>query len=94
MKQCDEKRMIDMEERIKRVPMDQFKNVINIFTPCMDDFLYVYNVPKDYYYISPNSMDRFMIPAYRFHHVFENMKSFVFPFHMTLKISFHYLWLV
>lgn len=76
-----------MHERIKSVSMDQFKNVINIFTPCMDDFLYVYNVPKDYYYISPNSMDRFMIPAYRFHHVLENMKSFVFPEDYPLLIE-------
>ena len=68
-----------MDESKNKITMAQFKSIINMYSPCMDDFLYVYNVNEDYYFISPSSLDRFMIPANRFHHVMENLKSFVFP---------------
>ena len=82
-----------MDESRKKITMAQFKDIINMYSPCMDDFLYVYNVSEDHYFISPSSLDRFMIPANRFHHVMQNLKSAasIYDTHQTqlLKIWYH-----
>lgn len=68
-----------MDEGIKRVSVEQFKNIIGILAPSMDDFLYMYDLRKDRYCISPSAMERFMLPSTEFSHVPETIASFTHP---------------
>lgn len=56
-----------------------FCGVIEAFAPCMDDYLYVFDVRNDQYYISKKAMNRFAIPSFAFHNVLEAHKQFVYP---------------
>lgn len=38
------------------------QNVIEIIAPCMDDFLYIFDLQKDTMKISQSAVGRFMIP--------------------------------
>ena len=53
--------------------------VINMLHPCMDDYLYVYDLMNDYYYISPEAIKHFSLPAVEFHDVISNHAKFVYP---------------
>ncbi len=68
-----------MDEGIKRVSVEEFKNIIGILTPSMDDFLYMYDLRKDHYCISPSAMERFMLPSTEFSRVPETIASFTHP---------------
>lgn len=57
----------------------QLCEVIALLAPCMDDYLYVYDLNNDYYYISPDALDRFLLPSNEFHHVAEMHSKFVYP---------------
>ena len=63
----------------KRAFVSQFCNIIEILDPCMDDFLYVYDIQDDYYCISPDATERFDMKEYQFHNVSETLKTFVHP---------------
>lgn len=54
-------------------------SMIELLYPCMDDYLYVYDLKNDYYYISPSAVKRFLLPAYQFNHVPETHNQFVYP---------------
>jgi diguanylate cyclase (GGDEF)-like protein len=45
----------------------------------MDDYIYIYDISHDYYYISPSSVKRFKLPAAEFNNVVETHKLFVYP---------------
>lgn len=47
--------------------------------PCMDDYVYVYDLQNDYYYISPSAAQRFALPASEFNDVVKNHELFVHP---------------
>lgn len=68
-----------MDEGIKRVSVEEFKNIIEILTPSMDDFLYMYDLRKDRYCISPSAMERFMLPGTEFSNVPDTIASFTHP---------------
>lgn len=59
--------------------VSQLCDVINLLHPCMDDFLYVYDLTNDYFVISPNALDRFIMPSNAFHHVEKGLASVVLP---------------
>lgn len=59
--------------------INQFQDVINIFNPCIDDYLYVLDMKNDYYFISPNAVERFRIPINYFYHAFEYLEQLVYP---------------
>lgn len=63
----------------QNIAISQFQRVINIFNPCIDDYLYIMDIKNDYYYISPNAMERFGISENQFYHVTENLKKLVYP---------------
>lgn len=67
-----------MGEEIGRISVEQFKKIIETLGPCMDDYLYIYDLQKDYYCISPHAVERFMIPTAQFHNVSETLASFTF----------------
>ncbi len=56
---------------------EQFKEVIANFASCMDDYLYVYDMKQDRYYISERALGRFHISDNEFHSVNEILKNFV-----------------
>lgn len=56
----------------KDITVEQLCRLIDMLHPCMDDYLYVYDLENDYYYISPEAIKHFMLPAVEFKNVVEN----------------------
>ncbi|MEG0961577.1 MAG: EAL domain-containing protein [Lachnospiraceae bacterium] len=67
-----------MDYNDHHITMEQLCDIIELLCPCMDDFLYVYDFKKDYYFISPDAMQRFALPDYHFHDVMKTHESFVY----------------
>ena len=63
----------------KDITVEQLCRLIDMLHPCMDDYLYVYDLENDYYYISPEAIKHFMLPAVEFKNVVENHSKFVYP---------------
>lgn len=76
-KQCAEMR-ISMQD-FTQITIDDLCEVINLFQPCMDDYLYVCDFENDFYYISETAIERFALPSNSFHNVTKTHKSFVYP---------------
>ena len=47
----------------KDITVEQLCRLIDMLHPCMDDYLYVYDLENDYYYISPEAIKHFMLPV-------------------------------
>lgn len=62
-----------------KLTMEQFKKVIDVLNPCMDDYLYIYDIKNDHYCISPNALMRFKLPASEFADVVEMHARFTYP---------------
>jgi diguanylate cyclase (GGDEF)-like protein len=45
----------------------------------MDDYIYIYDLAHDYYYISPSAVERFKLPAPEFNNVVATHQQFVYP---------------
>lgn len=58
---------------------EQIKDTIENFAPCMDDFLYVYDINNDVYYITKKALERFKLPSNTFHDVVFSHSLFVHP---------------
>ena len=43
----------------------------------MEDYLYLYDIPNDRYYISPRAVERFAMPTNYFSDVTETLRKFV-----------------
>lgn len=63
----------------KDLLMAQFKDMINLLSPCMDDCLYLVDFKNDYYYISPGALERFLLDRNEFYNVIEGHKKVVYP---------------
>ncbi len=68
-----------MEEKNRQVSFSQFQDVINLFNPCIDDYLYILDIKNDWYYISPNAMERFDIPVNPFSQVTKELCRVTYP---------------
>lgn len=85
----------------------QLEQIIKLFTPCMDDYLYLMDLKRDYYRISKTAVNRFLLPDDHFYNAREMHGTFVYPKDYVLlqeefrkiqnkEISFHnlqYRWL-
>ena len=69
--------MSDLNER--KVSLEQYEKIIHALSPCMDDYLYVYDLVNDVYCISPTAVERFRLPASRFTNVNEHLKELTHP---------------
>lgn len=55
---------------------EQMEYIVELFNPCMDDYLYVFDLQKDCYKISKHATERFLLPGDNFddaakaHHIF------------------------
>ncbi len=68
-----------MGEKRKEGTFNQIKEVINILSPSVDNYLYVMDIKNDIYFISANAMERFSIQKQEFHNVMETLMKFVYP---------------
>ncbi len=68
-----------MDRELDRITMEQFKKVIDVLNPCMDDYLYIFDLKNDHYCISPNALLRFRLPASEFSDVVAMHARFVYP---------------
>lgn len=57
---------------------EQFHEVIDVLTPCMDNYLYIMNLKEDTYCISESAAERFMIPSHFFTDATEIFKKAVY----------------
>ena len=96
-----------MSNESPSITVEQMEQIVKLFNPCMDDYLYVYDLTQDYYAISSHATERFLFPVDHFYHAEEMHTHFVYPEDMILlkeefrqiregNISFHnlhYRWL-
>ncbi len=68
-----------MGEILKRISVEQFKNIIRLLDPSIDDYLYIYDLQHDHYCISKNASVRFLLPGAEFHNVIEAHRRVVYP---------------
>lgn len=68
-----------MEEKLERISIEQFKNVIKTLDTSMNDYLYIMDLQNDFYCISKNAAVRFLLPSAEFHDVSENLKKAILP---------------
>lgn len=57
---------------------DEYCEVIKEVAPCMDDYMYFYDISQDLYYISEKALERFALPVNMFSDVVEMHKVFVY----------------
>lgn len=50
-----------MKKVIRGVPKEAMAYMIQLFSPTMDDYLYVVDLKEDYYMISPQAVERFRL---------------------------------
>ncbi len=66
-------------EKSQVIPtVEQICALYDFLSPCMDNYLYFYDVKNDYYCISENAVHRFAIPATRFHNSYKVHEQFVY----------------
>ena len=67
-----------MKQADSNLSIEQFNQIIEMLNPCMDDYLYIYDLVDDLYCISASALNCFKIPSNRFHNVNETLKTFVY----------------
>lgn len=68
-----------MEDCKINIATEQFVSMIEVLAPCMDDYLYIYDMQNDIYCISPGAVERFLIPGAQFNNVNETLNKLVYP---------------
>lgn len=67
-----------MKEKIQRLSKSQIEEIIQLFQPYMDDYLYIMDLKEDYYRISKHAVERFMLPSDAFYDAVEMHQHFVY----------------
>lgn len=67
-----------MSEDIHSLSEGQIGEVIQLFNPYMDDYLYIMDLKNDYYRISKHAVDRFMLPSDSFYDAVNMHQVFVY----------------
>ncbi len=73
MKDADAKMIGNEDHEQELLAVEELRQMIDLFNPCTDDYLFVLDFQKDIYYISPHALERFHLPGYYFHHVVDNL---------------------
>ena len=55
-----------MIDNVLQISREQMEKAIEILNPCMNDYIYVYDLIDDYYVISGLAVDRFILPEDKF----------------------------
>lgn len=61
------------------ITVKEFKKIIDVLNPCMDDYLYIMDVQKNCYCISEDAVKRFKLPASQFENANEHINNLVYP---------------
>lgn len=67
-----------MRETVQKLTKEQMEQIISIFSPYMDDYLYIMDLRSNYYRISAGAVERFMIPAAAFDDAMRIHATFVY----------------
>ena len=73
-----------MESSDHAASWKKFCEFIEVLNPCMDDYLYVYDMKEDLFQISPGAVERFKIAENPFGNVIEAFRSFVYSEDMDM----------
>lgn len=76
-----------MTAEVAKFTTEQMIDMVGLWSPCMDDYLYVCDFKEDYYQISPNAVKRFLLPADHFQNVIEVHKQIVYPEDMDMIMT-------
>lgn len=76
-----------MDEKFYHITAEQLCEVVDLIHPCMDDYLYVYDLKADYYFISPHALKRFCLPDNQFHDVTKSHAKFVHPEDLDMLVE-------
>jgi diguanylate cyclase (GGDEF)-like protein len=68
-----------VQEEKGRLTVEKFQQFIDILTPSMDDYLYIYDLQGDCYCISPNALERFPLERSCFNDVVGQLRKLVYP---------------
>lgn len=66
------------EEMLKQDIFLTLRTLLRTFSECMTDYLFVYDLTKDIFYISNIASQRFALPSSTFTNVAETLKTFVY----------------
>ena len=75
-----------MQNSVLNISKEQVEKAIEILNPCMNDYIYVFDLKEDYYIISEHAMDRFLLPSDKFYDATKKHKEFVYP-HDIAKLT-------
>lgn len=67
-----------MRDIMQKITQEQIEEVIQLFNPYMDDYLYLMDLKTDYYRISKHAVDRFLLPSDSFSDAFNMHQQFVY----------------
>lgn len=73
-----------MRNSLINMSKKQIEEAIRILNPCMNDYLYVYDLKEDYYVISEHATERFLLPSDKFYDAARRHEIFVYPQDMPL----------
>ena len=68
-----------MEIDFKSFSLDYICQVIDILDPTTDDYLFVYDYQKDYFYIAPHAVQRFAIEENAIFGAMQSLEKLVYP---------------
>ncbi|MGN1188362.1 MAG: PAS domain-containing protein, partial [Lachnospiraceae bacterium] len=60
------------------ISFDLFKYIAEQFSSCMNDYLYIYDMINDTFYISERATERFAVPGSLFNDVINSLQQFVY----------------
>lgn len=68
-----------MSTKAEILTFETFCLIAEEFAPCMNDYLYIYDLVSDTYYITKRAVERFNIPCHTFQDVTNVLRNFVYP---------------
>ena len=81
--------VILQEKKFQNITPEELCSVIDLLSPSTDDYPYLIDFRTDFYYITPQALERFCIPKNEFHDVMEQHREFVYgPDYQLLKDEF------
>ncbi len=63
----------------KNTTAEEIIRFIDLFDSTMNDYLYVYDMDNDYYYISRTAAEKFNLPLQGYHNVMEVQRGLIYP---------------
>lgn len=70
--------LITQEKKHQHISPTELCGIIDLLSPSTDDYLYFVDFRTDFYYIAPQSLERFCVPQNAFYNVMETHRDFVY----------------